>query len=68
LLSHNKQGTFTDDAVIVSMGVYCGNFAVDDQRAFLSVVYAYSKRHLYSKPPQQGCELYAATYLGPTSW
>lgn len=64
----SQQGTFTDDAVIVSMGVYCGNFASDDQRAFLSVVYAYSKRHLYSRPPREGCEIYAATYLGPTSW
>lgn len=62
------QGTFTDDAVIVSLGVYCGNFESDDQRAFLSVVYVYSKRHLYSRPPTEGCEIYAATYLGPTSW
>jgi hypothetical protein len=62
------QGTFTDDAVIVSMGLYCGNFDSDDTRAFLSVVYAYSKRALYTKPSSSHCRIYAATYLAPISW
>lgn len=63
-----SQGTFTDDAVIVSMGLYCGNFDSDDTRSFLSVVYAYSKRALYTKPSVGRCRIYAATYLAPTSW
>lgn len=66
--SRAAQGTFTDDAIIVSMGVYCGNFESDEQRTFLSVMYAYSKRALYKKPPPEGCDIYAATYLAPTSW
>jgi hypothetical protein len=63
------QGTFTDDAVIVALGVYCGNFeGADENRAFLSVVFAYSKKALYTKPPEDGCNIYAATYFPATSW
>lgn len=45
------QATFTHDAIVVSLGVYCGQFSgADDERAFLSVVYAYSKQALYATP------------------
>jgi hypothetical protein len=50
------------------MGLYCGNFEKDDTRAFLSVVYAYSKKVLYTKPSSGRCRIYAATYFAPTSW
>jgi hypothetical protein len=50
------------------MGVYCGNFTSDDTRAFMSVVYAYSKRVLYTTPSSKQLRVYAATYLAPTSW
>jgi hypothetical protein len=63
------QGTFSDDAIVVAMGVYCGSFASDESHSFLSVMYAYSKKALYSKPPKNGgCEIYAATYLSSGAW
>lgn len=63
------QGTFTDDAVIITMGVYCGDFeGGDHRRSFLSVVYAFSKTALYTRPPEDGCNIYAATYFPATSW
>lgn len=63
------QGTFSDDAIIVAMGVYCGTFASDETHSFLSVMYAFSKKALYTKPPAHGnTEIYAATYLSPGAW
>lgn len=63
------QGTFSDDAIMVAMGVYCGSFASDESHSFLSVLYAYSKKALYAKPPAYGdVEIYAATYLSSGAW
>lgn len=65
-LASPAQGTYTDDGIFVSMGVFCSEGADYD---FLSVLYAFSKDKLYSSPAEgETCEIYAATYLAPTAW
>lgn len=61
------QASYSEDGIFVGMGTYCGDFSHDDGHAFLSVLYAYSKKTLYSKPGDKPC-VWAAAYYGPTSW
>jgi len=65
--ANTPQASFSDDGIFVGMGTYCGDFKQEDTHAFLSVLYAYSKKTLYSEPGDSPV-VWTAAYYGPTSW